>query len=96
MVDNDIREDIRRVGGLAAIDFEREGSPISPDQLGTLIGHFDKIQELSRLAKSTESKSVPAPLREDVVEPSLDQEQILANVPAAENGYIKIKTIINS
>ena len=63
MVDNNIRDDIRRVGGLAAIDFEREGSPISPDQLGTLIGHFDKIQELSRLAKSTESKSVPAPLR---------------------------------
>ncbi len=72
---------------------------ISSDQLGTFTHQFNAILEyfdiLDRVeGTGTSERELYNVLREDDVEPSLLQEDVLRNAPAKEDGFIKAPRVM--
>ena len=72
---------------------------INKDELGTFTSQFNAILEyfdtLDTVKGSTAVKSeLFNVLREDVIEPSLPQEDVLKNAPAQEDGFIKAPRVM--
>ncbi|GGC12306.1 Asp-tRNA(Asn)/Glu-tRNA(Gln) amidotransferase subunit GatC [Cellulomonas carbonis] len=90
------REEVARLAGLARID-------LTGPELDRLAGELDVIVEsvatVSRVATAdVPATSHPLPLtnvfRDDVVEPTLPVEEILAAAPAAQDGRFLVPQIL--
>ncbi|MEJ5944817.1 Asp-tRNA(Asn)/Glu-tRNA(Gln) amidotransferase subunit GatC [Pseudokineococcus basanitobsidens] len=89
-------DDVARLAALARID-------LRPDELERLAGELDAVVAAVASVSSVVSDDVPAtshplPLadvyREDVVEPSLAREDVLAGAPAAQDGRFLVPQIL--
>ncbi|GAA2021606.1 Asp-tRNA(Asn)/Glu-tRNA(Gln) amidotransferase subunit GatC [Pseudokineococcus marinus] len=89
-------DDVARLAALARIDLE-------PAELERLAGELDAVVAAVASVSSVVSDDVPAtshplPLvdvyREDVVEPSLPAEAVLAGAPAAQDGRFLVPQIL--
>jgi aspartyl-tRNA(Asn)/glutamyl-tRNA(Gln) amidotransferase subunit C len=72
---------------------------ISPEELGTFTHQFNAILEyfdiLDRVEGSGNAeRDLYNILREDEVEPSLSQDDVLKNVPFREDGFIKAPRVM--
>jgi aspartyl-tRNA(Asn)/glutamyl-tRNA(Gln) amidotransferase subunit C len=72
---------------------------ISPEELGAFTHQFNAIIEyfdiLDRVEGSGQAeRELYNVLREDVVEPSLPQEEVLKNAPYKEDGFIKAPRVM--
>jgi aspartyl-tRNA(Asn)/glutamyl-tRNA(Gln) amidotransferase subunit C len=90
------RDEVARVAGLARID-------LTPHELDRLAGELDVIVDAVARVSEVATPDVPAtshplPLtnvfREDVPEPSLPVDEILAAAPAAEQGRFLVPQIL--
>jgi aspartyl-tRNA(Asn)/glutamyl-tRNA(Gln) amidotransferase subunit C len=90
------RDEVARVAGLARID-------LTPDELDRLAGELDVIVDAVARVSEVATPDVPAtshPLpmtnvfREDVPEPALPVDEILAGAPAAEQGRFLVPQIL--
>ena len=89
-------EQVQHVALLARLglsDAERERLR---DQLTTILEHIDQLRELDLAAIPPTAQVIPLEpvLRDDVVTPSLTVEQALANAPRSENGFIKVRAVL--
>lgn len=89
-------DDVARLAALARIDLE-------PAELERLAGELDAVVAAVASVSSVVSDDVPAtshplPLvdvyREDVVEPSLPAQDVLAGAPAAQDGRFLVPQIL--
>ncbi len=66
------------------------------DQLSTILAHIDQLRELELGAIPPTAQVIPLEpvLRDDAVTESLTVEQVLANAPRAENGFIKVRAVL--
>jgi len=89
-------DDVARLAALARID-------LGPDELERLAGELDAVVAAVASVSSVVSDDVPAtshplPLsdvyREDVVEPSLPVDDVLAGAPAAQDGRFLVPQIL--
>jgi aspartyl-tRNA(Asn)/glutamyl-tRNA(Gln) amidotransferase subunit C len=66
------------------------------DQLGDIIGHFDVLNRID--TEGVEPTAHTLPLRnvmaEDVARPSLSQEDVLAPAPLTEDGYLRVRAVL--
>ena len=88
--------DIAKVARLARIavpdeDLERYGA-----QLGDIVEHAERIQQLE--TDGVEPTAHPLPMvnafRSDEVTPCLDRDEVLAGAPATEDGYFRVPRIL--
>ena len=89
-------EQVQHVALLARLglsDAERERLR---DQLTTILEHIDQLRELGLAAITPTAQVIPLEpvLRDDEVRPSLTVEQVLANAPRSENGFIKVRAVL--
>ncbi len=89
-------EQVQHVALLARLglgDAERERLR---DQLATILEHIDQLRELDLAAIPPTAQVIPLEpvLRDDEVTPSLTVEQVLANAPRSENGFIKVRAVL--
>ncbi|WP_299033736.1 Asp-tRNA(Asn)/Glu-tRNA(Gln) amidotransferase subunit GatC [uncultured Pseudokineococcus sp.] len=89
-------DDVARLAALARIDLD-------PDELERLAGELDAVVAAVASVSSVVSDDVPAtshplPLtdvyREDVVQPSLPVDDVLAGAPAAQDGRFLVPQIL--
>ncbi|MFA4876779.1 MAG: Asp-tRNA(Asn)/Glu-tRNA(Gln) amidotransferase subunit GatC [Methanoregula sp.] len=85
-------KDVQHIAELADVG-------INPDELGTFTHQFNAIIEyfdiLDRVEGTTTfTRELFNVLREDVVEPSLSQDDILSNAAAKEDGFIKAPRVM--
>ena len=80
---------------LARIALEPGDEEFYAEQLSGILQHIDRLQELDteHIPPTAQVVEVAATLREDVPRPSLTQEEVLANAPAAVNGYFRVPSI---
>jgi len=64
--------------------------------LNSILEYAEKLRELDTDAVAPTSHALPQTnvFREDVVRPSLTNEQALANAPESENGHFRVPPII--
>ncbi len=84
---------VARLARLALTDDELARATV---QLGDIVDHFADIDELD--LDGVEPMTQPFPLtnvlRDDVVAPSLDRDEVLAAAPDVEDGRFKVPPIV--
>lgn len=89
-------QEVARLAGLARID-------LTPAELDRFAGELEVIAHAVEKVSEVATADVPAtshpiPLvnvwREDVVEPTLDREEVLAQAPAAQDGRFAVPQIL--
>lgn len=90
------REEVAHVALLARLEVSEAELDTFTDQLADILGHADEIEALD--TDSIEAMAHPLGLinvlRDDVVVPSLDRDEVLAQAPAAEDGRFRVPRIL--
>lgn len=91
-------ETVERIAALARVGLTPEEKERLQDQLSAVLDHISMLQEVDTddippTAQVIELQNI---MRDDVVEPPLTQEQVLANAPQSEDGFIKVKAVLDA
>ena len=97
-------EDVRRVAELANLELTAEEEPRMRRDLNAILGHIAQLNELDTkdvpaMAQVGEMlggnvDSAGAPLRADVVRPSLDRTAVMACAPESDGRFFKVPKVI--
>ena len=89
-------EQVQHVAMLARLGLNDAERARMREQLSTILAHIDQLRELDLAAIPPTAQVIPLdPVRrEDEVRPSLTVEQVLANAPRSENGFIKVRAVL--
>jgi len=90
------REEVLHIARLARIALTEEEITRLSGQLSSLLENFQVLQEVNTdnvppTAQSVELRSV---MREDIVQPSLSPEDVLANAPRREDEYFRVRAVL--
>lgn len=90
------KEDVVKVATLARLELTQEEQEALVDQLGSILGYVEQLQEwntegLELTATVVENAS---PLRLDEVRPCLPVDRALANAPEQEGGHFLVPKIV--
>ncbi len=90
------RAEVEKVADLARLDLDDAELDLYTDQLGAVLAHADDVAALD--LDDVEPTSHPLPLvnvlRPDVVRPSIDRDEVLAQAPAVEDGRFRVPAIL--
>lgn len=96
------REDVLKIAELSRLELTDEEADSFTEQLGSILNHIDKLNELDTTNVEPMSHSTTASVdseytrRDDVVQPSLGQQTAIANAPDTSDGYFKVPKVIGS
>jgi len=87
---------VAKVARLARLDLTEAEIEAATEQLGKMLDHFADIDalDLSDVQPMTQPYPLVNVLREDVVAPTLDRDEVLAVAPAAVEGRFRVPPII--
>ena len=80
---------------LARLGLEPGDEEFYAEQLSGILGAIDRLQEVDTdaIPPTAQVVEIVNQLREDEPRPCLTQAQVLANAPAAENGFFRVPSI---
>ena len=89
-------EAVAHVARLARLELTADELGTYTDQLDSMLEHFRDIDALDLAAVEPMTQPLPLEnvLRDDVVGPTLDREEVLAAAPAAEAGRFRVPPIL--
>jgi aspartyl-tRNA(Asn)/glutamyl-tRNA(Gln) amidotransferase subunit C len=94
-------EEVRRIASLARLKLSPEEEQRFAGQLSAILGYVEELKALDvsgvepmTHALAAQGSDSAAPLRADVVTPSLGAEVAVAEAPAREGTYFKVPRII--
>ena len=94
------KADVEKIAELARLELTAEEAGSFTDQLSSILGHIDKLNELESIDAapmshcSTVDTDTEYTLRDDLTRPSLGQDVAIDNAPDAEAGYFKVPRVI--
>jgi|GEM_PF-619566 len=88
--------EIRKIAEISMLNLTESELEEIPDKLTTVVKYADvlykiDVKDVKPTCHATSIENVTA---EDIVEPSLTQEEALKNAKASKNGYFKIKRVM--
>jgi len=84
--------DVQHIAELADVGINKDELATFTHQFNAILDYFDTLDTVKgNAAVKSELFNV---LREDEVEPSLPQEDVLKNAPAQEDGFIKAPRVM--
>ena len=90
------RETVLHIARLARVGLTEQEIETFRAQLGDIIGHFDVLNAVN--TEGVEPTAHTLPLRnvmaDDVARPSLPQDEVLAMAPATEDGYLRVRAVL--
>ena len=89
-------EDVRKVAHLARLSFSPEEEARLAEDLSRILEYAQKLNELDTEGVPPTSHVLPIHnvFREDVVTPSLPQDELLANAPSRWRGFFRVPKVI--
>ena len=89
-------ETVAKVARLARLDVTPDEIARLTSQLDGMLEHFADIDalDLAQVEPMTQPYPLVNVMRDDVVAPSLDRDEVLAAAPAAEDGRFRVPPII--
>jgi aspartyl-tRNA(Asn)/glutamyl-tRNA(Gln) amidotransferase subunit C len=94
------RTDVEKIAELARLELSAEETDLFTEQLSSIIGHVEKLNEVDTTDMQPMSQSVPTrgdigyANRDDQVRPSLGQKLAVENAPDTEEGYFRVPRVI--
>ena len=90
------KDTIEKVAKLALLDLSEEDKAVYSKQLGDILSHFEKLNDLdtSNIEPTTHAVDLKNVYREDIPRESLSNEDALKNTQYKKNGYFKAPRIL--
>lgn len=90
------RSEVRHVAKLARLRFSDQELDEFTKQLNDILGYVGKLDALdtSDIKPTTHAMKLSNVFREDIVKPSLANEEALLNAPSSEDGAFTVPRII--
>lgn len=90
------RDDVRHIALLARISLSEDEVEQLAEQLSSILDHFAALSSVD--TEGVEPTAHPLPLanvmRDDLVASSLPRDDVLKNVADRENGYIRVRAVL--
>lgn len=91
-----IREEVLHIARLSRLGVSDKEVDRLSRQLSDILGHFEALQKVNTegvppTAQSVDLKNVMQP---DEVQPSLTPEHVLQNAPLTDDGFIRIRPVL--
>ncbi len=89
-------DDVRHVARLARLELTEEEVELFAGQLEAVLEHASDVEALDTGGVAPTAHPLPLAnvLRDDVVRPGLDRDEVLAMAPAAEDGRFRVPRIL--
>jgi aspartyl-tRNA(Asn)/glutamyl-tRNA(Gln) amidotransferase subunit C len=84
--------DVQHIAELADVGINKDELGNFTSQFNAILDYFDTLDAVK--GSATAKSELFNVLREDEVEPSLPQEDVLKNAPAQEDGFIKAPRVM--
>jgi aspartyl-tRNA(Asn)/glutamyl-tRNA(Gln) amidotransferase subunit C len=90
-------DEVNRIARLARIGLTPDEVATMTTELEAILGFVEQLQavDIDGVEPTDQVTGLVDVWREDEVQPSLDRDQLLANAPAQQNGYFKVKRVLN-
>ena len=93
------RSDVEKIADLARLELTAQETDLFTQQLGTIIGYVEKLDEIDTTDVAPMSHCTPGgesenAARDDEVRPGLGQKIAVENAPDSESGYFKVPRVI--
>lgn len=88
-------QEVEHVAKLARLDLTEDEKKLFVEQLSKIIDNFNELSAVDTTGIEPMAHALPIVnvLREDEVHESLGREKLMANAPAAENGFFRVPKI---
>ena len=90
--------EVEHIAELARLSLTEQEMTLFQDQLSAILDYAAVLQGVDTSAVPPTATVLPLRnvMRDDVMAPSLSTEDVLANAPAATDGYFKVKAILEA
>ena len=90
------REQVLHIAKLARIELSDAEVETYSEQLSEIIGHFDVLDGVDTAGVEPTAHTLPIRnvFAEDVSRPSLPREEVLALAPNTEDGYLRVRAVL--
>jgi aspartyl-tRNA(Asn)/glutamyl-tRNA(Gln) amidotransferase subunit C len=85
-------KEVQHIAGLADIGIDTGELGTFTSRFNAILDYFDVLDRVQ--GEGTVSRDLSNVMREDIVEPSLPQEEVLKNAAAQEDGFIKAPRVM--
>lgn len=91
-------DEVRRIAALANIGLEEAEIKKMATELDQIVGFVEQLQQVDTegVEPTNQVTGLVDVWREDEVKSNYSREELLANAPAQENGFIKVKRVLNN
>lgn len=92
------KDDVRAIARLARLELDDEELALQAKHLNDLLAQFDVIDslDLDGVEPTSHSVAMDAAMRDDMVTPSLERDDVLRNAPESRDGRFVVPQIIES
>lgn len=89
-------KDVHHIATLARLKFDETEAEKIKDDLNSILGYVDKLNELDTtdVEPTSHTLDIFTVTRPDESRPSLSNEDALANAPASHNAHFKVPKVI--
>lgn len=89
------KDDLEHVANLARLELNSEEKAKFTGQLGSVLEYFEKLDaaDTSEVAAIDQISEMENITTEDVISEKYEREDMLANTPEKEDGFIKVKAV---
>lgn len=90
------REEVLHVARLARVGVEPADLDVLTDQLANILDYFAILDEVdvSAVSPTAQVGGLSNVMRDDEARPSAPPEEVLANAPRVEDGFFRIKAVL--
>ena len=85
-------QEVNHIAELADVGIDDKELAAFTHQFSAILDYFDVLDRVS--GETAVARDLYNVMREDIVEPSLPQEEVLANAPAKEDGFIRAPRVM--
>jgi aspartyl-tRNA(Asn)/glutamyl-tRNA(Gln) amidotransferase subunit C len=88
--------DVEHVAALARLGLQDDEKERLRDQLSSILEHIAVLNQLdtSSIPPTAQTIDLVNVLRDDVVQPSLTQAEVLRNAPRSRDGFIEVRAVL--
>jgi aspartyl-tRNA(Asn)/glutamyl-tRNA(Gln) amidotransferase subunit C len=90
------KKDVEHVAKLARLELTEEEKALYTEELNAVLGFMDTLNQLdtSDVLPTSHVLDIKNVFREDVIEPSMEPEEVVANAPAAKDNQFRVPKIM--
>jgi aspartyl-tRNA(Asn)/glutamyl-tRNA(Gln) amidotransferase subunit C len=90
-------EEVRHIAHLARLALSDEEVERYREQLSGILAHFEELSDIdtSDVPPTAQSLSQTNVMRADEVLPSLSPDGVLVNAPRVEDGYLRVRAVLD-